>query len=345
MSWDAEEYGDRSPLDAARAARLSRPGSHPAIALAGGLAGGVDADVLRAAGWTVRVRLAGTPYDPGPRDGVRAVDLDQLLVDPRLDAVCVDGTDPALAGLIPQFRGAGLLLLLPSVAPLDPEPVRAALASPDAADAVVGFVRRYEPWALTVAAALPLAGGNPVQVTVRGWPRGPEPAAELVDLVRSWCGDVVGVVAAPAELPAAELPAVSGPPPSPAAAVAWALLTESGATVLVSHEGGGTVVRLSFSHARLEAAPAGVRWVGGAALPLIDPPLWVVQDPAVPVPPGTPYGLLACAAELTFAVGGREVASDTWPWPADLGDLLVASRVLAALRESARTEQLVTLGS
>jgi hypothetical protein len=35
------------------------------------------------------------------------------------------------------------------------------------------------------------------------------------------------------------------------------------------------------------------------------------------------------------------VPAETWPWPADLGDLLVVARVLEALRTSARTEALV----
>jgi hypothetical protein len=166
-----------------------------------------------------------------------------------------------------------------------------------------------------------------VQVTVRGWPRGRQPAAELVDLAASWCGEVAAVAAAPASLPADALP--------DGAAVSWALLTGSGATVLVSHDGPAPHVRLSFATARLEAGPDGARWTGGAALPLQALPGWV------PHPQDAPPGLVATAAALTRAVGGGDVPAQTWPWPADLGDLLVVSRVLEALRTSARTEQLV----
>ena len=235
--------------------------------------------------------------------------------------MAVDGSDPAAVALVPVLRDAGLLLLLPTPEPLDPEAVRAARAVRDGADAAVGLHERWSPWARAVAAALPLAAPA-VQVTVRGWPRGSRAAAELVDLAASWCGEVAAVVAAPAPLPAAELPAEGD---RPAGEVSWALLTASGATVLVSHGGGPLQVRLSCASARLEAGADGVRWTGGA-----DVPLPAAVDPAVEV-----------AAALRQAVGGGEVPTASWPWPADLGDLLVVARVLEALRTSARTETLV----
>lgn len=305
----------------ARAARLARtPGTPPTIAVAGA----VDPAPLRAAGWSLRGVLSTDPY-LDRRDAAQYVEPAELLADPLLDAVAIDGDDRELAALLPELRGSGLLLLLPTAAPLNPDLVRAARSVRDAADAAVGLVARWEPWAQVVAAALPLAGGAPVQVTVRGWPSGRQAAAELVDLVASWCGEVAAVVAAPAPLPATELPG--------GAAVSWALLTGSGATVLVSHDGPAPECRLSFATARLVAGPAGVRWEGGAELPLPSLPL-------VP-PPGVHTGLVQTAAALAQATGGRDVPAGTWPWPADLGDLLVVARVLEALRTSARTEQLV----
>ena len=277
------------------------------------LAGDVDPAPLRAAGWSLRGALSGLPYVDLPAGWRTAT---ELAADEGIDAVAVDGADPALAALLPELREGGLLLLLPSAAPLDPDAVRAARAVRDGADAVVGLLRRYEPWARVVAAALPLAGGPVLQVTVRGWPRGPAAAAELVDLAASWCGEVVGVVAAPAPLPADRLPGGE--------AVGWALLTAGGATVLVSHDG-PLAVRLSFATARLEATPTGVRWTGGAELVL----------------PAGRDGLEQAAAALTRAVGGGDVPAVEWPWPADLSDLLVVARVLEALRTSARTEALV----
>jgi hypothetical protein len=293
------------------------------------LAGAVDPAPLRAAGWSLRGALAGDPFLAGGDrlDGATSVGLDELLEDAAVDAVAVDGDDADLAAVLPALRESGLLLLLPSAAPLDPDVVRAARSVAEPADAAVGLLGRWEPWALTVAAALPLVGTPPVQVTVRGWPRGTQAAAELVDLVASWCGEVAAVAASPAPLPAGALPGGE--------VVSWALLTGSGATVLVSHDGPAPSVRLSFATARLEAGPSGARWTGGAELPLQPLPAWV------PHPQGSAPGLVATAAALTRAVGGGDVPADSWPWPADLGDLLVAGRVLEALRTSARTERLV----
>lgn len=290
------------------------------------VAGAVDPAPLRAAGWSLRGVLSRDPY-LDRLDAATYVDAGEVTADARLDAVAVDGEDPSLVPLLPELRESGLLLLLPTAAPLDPAAVRAARAVPEPADAVVGLLARWEPWALTVAAALPLVGAPLLQVTVRGWPRGRQASAELVDLAASWCGEVVAVVAAPAPLPADALPG--------GASVAWALLMASGATVLVSHEGGPSQVRLSWATARLEAGPAGARWTGGATLPLLPLP------DGVPHPQGSPPGLVAAAAALAEAVGGGDVPAQAWPWPADLGDLLVVARVLEALRTSARTEQLV----
>lgn len=166
---------------------------------------------------------------------------------------------------------------------------------------------------------------------MRGWPPGARAAAELVDLVRSWCGPVVAVAAHPDALPAGRLPDGGD--------VSWALLTDSGATVLVSHDGAPPLARLSFPTARLEAGPLGARWEGGAELPLLPVPDRRLQPR--PAPPGTDPGLLATAAALLTAVGGGDPLPTPWPWPADLGDLLAAARALEALRASAGSAALV----
>lgn len=329
---------------------------NPAIALAGA----VDGGVLRAAGWQVRGALHLTPYDD-LRDVPSYAGLEDLLADATLDAVALDGTDPLLARHLPTLLEHGLHVLLASPAPLDPDVLQAARAvhgpGTDApprlvddprrparsglapAEVAVAFTERWEPWALTTAAALPLVGTPVLQATVRGWPRGLAAAAELVDLARAWSGDVLSVSAAPAPLPAAEL--------GPGLPVAWSLLHASGATTLVSHEGAPPVARLSFAAARLEAGPLGARWEGGAELPLLPTPdrRAVPGDGATadlplrtPAPPGTPPGLLGAAVALLHAVPAGEVGTDAWPWPGDLGDLQAVSRVLAALRESARAE-------
>lgn len=317
----------------ARTARLSRPwGSVPTAALVGV----VDPVGVRAGGWEVRGRLAADPFHHSPAHPRQDVvgycpsfrDPAELIDDPGIDAAVVDGADPDLAELLPLLRGAGLLVLLPTPAPLSVEAVRAARAV-DGPEAVVALVQRWEPWARTVAAAVPLVGGPPLQLTVRGWPAGAAAAAELGDLVAHWCGEVAAVVAAPGPLPAAALP--GGEP------VDWALLTASGATVLVSHAGPGPSVRLSFDTARLDAGPVGARWHGGDALPLLRPPPWVP-----PAPRGVALGLVATAAALSESLGGQDLPErDDGVRPAGLGDLLVAARVVEALRTSARTERWV----
>lgn len=311
------------------------------------LAGAVDGGVMRAAGWQVRGALHLSPYDD-LRDVPSYACLEDLLADETLDAVALDGSDPLLARHLPTLLEHGLHVLLVRFAGLDPEVLRAArrVQSSGDAEVAVALVQRWEPWALTVAAALPLPGSPVLQATVRGWPRGLDAAAELVDLARSWCGDVVSVCAAPAPLPAEEL--------GPGLPVAWSLLHTSGATTLVSHEGSPPAARLSFAGARLEAGPLGTRWDGGAELPLLatpdrrerthpDAPGLGTAPHAeapllLPTPLGTPSGLLATAVALRQAVPSAEVDATDWPWPADLGDLQAIDRVLAALRESARAE-------
>jgi hypothetical protein len=293
----------------------------PRIALVGDA---LDGQVLRAAGWRVSGALQVLPYDD-PGDVPSYASLDELL-DDGLDAVVLDGGDPHLAGHLPDLLAAGLAMLLPDPAPLDPELLRLARdTSPDALVAV-GLVQRWEPWAATTRAALALVDGPPLQCTVRGWPRGRAAAAELVDLTRLWCGDVVGVSARPARLPADEL--------APDVPVAWSLLHESGATTLVSHEHAPPVVRLSFAATRWEAGPLGARWVGGAEVTLPTPRL-----PGT-APAGTPLGLLSTAGWLLEALRSDLVGGTA---AAGLGDLQAVERALSGLRESSRRELAVEL--
>ena len=299
------------------------------------LVGDVDGGVLRAAGWDVVGALATTPYDD-PRDVPSYASMEELCADDGLDAVALDGADPLLARHLPVLRAHGKHVLLPTAAPLALDLLRAARTVETSAEVVVALGERWEPWALTAAAAVQLVGTPVVQATVRGWPTGTAAAAELVDLAQAWCGEVVAVAAAPAPLPATSL--------GEGLAVAWSLLHASGATVLVSHRGAPALARLSFATARLEAGPLGARWEGGAELPLLTGPDRREVPHRAAVPPGTPAGLLGCAVDLLEAARHGELRLGRWPWPADLGDLQSVSRVLAALRESARTEAPVRVG-
>ncbi len=257
-------------------------------------------------------------------------DLAEVLEDPRLDAVALDAaTEGAeVAAQLARLRRAGLLVLLASPAPLVPGELLPALAVPDAPEVAVAFALAPQPWVRTVSAALPLGGGPPLQVTVRGWPAGRRAAAELVDAVASWCGEVVSVAGSPEALPVPALP--DGLP------VAWSLLTSCGASVLVSAQerGGVPRVHVSLPRARLEATPTGVRWADGADLPLL----------AVPDLPGEAAehpGLLIAARGLLRARGGGALDAQPEPHARSLGALLAAARVVEALDESARTRRAV----
>jgi hypothetical protein len=223
--------------------------------------------MVLAGAWTppaARGRLAlrgGCPPTRTPTGSTpRRTDLGRGRRRPAVDAVAVDGDDPDLAALLPELRGER-----PAAAPADgraagPELVRAARAAADAADAVVGLVARCEPWA--PGGARPAAGGRPpLQVTVRGWPRGRQAAAELVDL------------AAPgaARWPPSPPPRRRCRPPScRRCAGRLGAAHGSGATVLVSHEDGrrwSAVVRQRPAGGRARGRPLGRR----RALPLLPP--------------------------------------------------------------------------
>ena len=149
------------------------------------LIGPVEAAPLRAAGWTVKGALHLTPYDD-LRDVLSYAELSDLLADPDLDAVCLDGSDPLLAQHLPTLLEHGLHVLLPTPAPLDPDllrtaraqewdapprrvddPLRPARSGTAEAQVAVALRQRWEPWALTTAAALQVVGSPVLQATVR----------------------------------------------------------------------------------------------------------------------------------------------------------------------------------
>lgn len=292
---------------------------HPGI----GVLGDVDPELLHElalAGLPVRGHLRGDPFGPDvARAARRYTDLDDVVADARgpLRAVVLPAGS-LLADRLPDLLAARVPVLLPDPAPWDPDLLRESRALAAEGDVPVAVLlgQRHRGWAGLVRSGLS-GRAAPPQVTVRGWPRGAAAAAELVDLMRAWCGDVVAAAAVPTELPAGELP--GGAP------VAWALLTSRGSTVLVSHEGGPVQVRLSLPPTRLLASPRAVGWEG-----------------AVPVVPAERPDPTVAAFVGAVAAGSAEpveVAVDAAsPDIAGLADLVPVTRVLAALRASARTQ-------
>ncbi len=88
------------------------------------------------------------------------------------------------------------------------------------------------------------------QLTVMGWPAGRAARAELCDVVRRLCGDVVAVCASASAMPAHEL--------APTAPVTLSLLTSGGTTVLASES-----AKSAFSRAQLTLIGAAGRLVVG----------------------------------------------------------------------------------
>ncbi|MDX6206633.1 MAG: hypothetical protein QOF39_2690 [Frankiales bacterium] len=326
---DAEDYADAVAQRRSRAADFPRT-ERPTIALVSDQPDLPMLGVLTDAGWSVTGVLAADVFDgllwaaQSPGVARNYLDLPDLLSDPSLDACCLSLPAAGMGPVLVATLQAGLHTLLPEPAELGADTVRRALeaAEDSGAEHAVAMQQRWRAPVATVARALDSGRlGPPAQLTVRGWPTGAAPTAELLDVVTRWCGDVVAVCASPEELPARELPG--------GATVRWALLTASGATVLVAHDGAGApLMRLSCPQGRVEveAGPGDGTLDGPADLPTL------------PAEPTRTDGLRSTASRLAEAVirsEGVAAPYDGWPWPSTLRDLFVVERIREALRSSA----------
>jgi predicted dehydrogenase len=337
---DSDDYADAVTRRRSRAADLPRT-APPTIAVLSDRPDAPLLGLLTSAGWSVTGVLAADVFDgllwASQTPGVdrNYLDLGELLSDPSLDACCLAVPPAGLGSVLVATLQAGLHTLLPRPAELGADTVRRALAAAEdsGAEHAVAMQQRWRAPVARVARALDSGElGPPAQLTVRGWPTGAVPTAELLDVVTRWCGDVVAVCATPDQLPARELPG--------GATVRWALLTASGATVLVAHDGAGVpLMRLSCPQGRVEVeAGPGDGTVHGP-LGTLAPP-----DDATMLPTD---GLRSTATRLAEAVTRSEaVASpyDGWPWPSTLRDLFVVERIREALRSSAAERRWVETG-
>jgi predicted dehydrogenase len=153
-------------------------------------------------------------------------DLRSLLAD-EVEALCVDLDGPVGHAVARGAVHAGLHVVLTRPEADDPVQLRELVegAQNFEVDVVAALAVRAWPTLRHAIAMVPALGALQ-QVTVVGWPIGRASRLELVDLVRQLCGDVLAVCAAPAAMPAADL--------RPGEPVTLALLTGSGATVLVA---------------------------------------------------------------------------------------------------------------
>jgi hypothetical protein len=204
----------------------------------------MTASVLREAGLDVVGLLAPEPLESlawaAEAGAPRAYgDLGALLSD-NLEAVCIELAPPASDLVARRAAEAGLHVLLVRAATGDPAALRAVADAAEEADLthVVAFDDRAWPAALHVQTEVPTLG-RLTQMTVLGAPSGPLGRAEILDLTARWCGDVLAVCADPAGMPARLL--------TPTAPVTLALLTASGATVLVHEQMGGRLATATFT--------------------------------------------------------------------------------------------------
>jgi predicted dehydrogenase len=334
---DAADYANAVAQRRARAADLPRI-DRPTIALVSDRPDAPLLGLLTSAGWSVTGVLTADTYDgllwAAQTPGVdrNYLDLTELLSDAALDACCLALPTGGLGSVLVATLQAGLHTLLPEPAELGADTVRRALeaAEDSGAEHAVAMQQRWRAPVARVARALDSGEiGPPVQLTVRGWPTGAAPTAELLDVVTRWCGDVVAVCASPEELPARELPG--------GAIVRWALLTSSGATVLVAHDGAGApLMRLSCPQGRVEVE-------AGPGDGTLEGPF---EAPVEPTTQRTD-GLRSTATRLAEAVVRSEgVAApyDGWPWPSTLRDLFVVERIREALRSSAAEHRWIETG-
>jgi hypothetical protein len=176
---------------------------------------------------------------------------------------------------------------------------------------------RTRGWRSLADAARLLADIGPLsQLTVMGWPSGRAARAELCDVVRRLCGDVVAVCASASAMPAHELAAT--------APVTFSLLTSGGATVLASES-----PKSRFAQAQLTlVGRAGRLVVGQRSLQISD--RRGVRDIAVAAP----------ADPIRVATEGlRDDLAGHRSSAAGLGDVLAVARImeLAAISYDADT--------
>lgn len=300
-----------------RAAQQS-PGGAPTIALVADIPDEKLLTALAGSGWSVGGLLAADVFDGllwaarTPSVTRNYVELAELLWDPDAEAACVAVDAAAAVTTVPALLHAGLHVLLPSPVAMSSAAIRIALEAAEVAESehAVTFETRWWPSARELTRLLADGSVGPVaQATVRGWPSGVTATAELIDVTTNWCGEIVAVCGAPEQLPAAELP--------DGASVRWALLTDRGVTVLVSHEGSADpAIRLSTPQGRLEVTETAVRPLDGEPWPAGD---------------ATASAFEETARRLADAVA----RDDALPETATLRTLFVAARVREALAASA----------
>jgi predicted dehydrogenase len=237
--------------------------------------------------------------------------LDALAAD-AVDAACLDLplAEACRVAAVLLEDGVSIVLARPELP--DRAQVRALLDAASAGNATAVLGLRTRTWR-SLADAVPLLPelGRLSQLTVIGWPAGRAARAELCDVVRRLCGDVIAVCGSAAAMPVHEL--------APAAPVTFSLLTATGATVVASES-----PRSAYHDAQLTLVGSAGRLVAGKRM-LRFADASGVRDLAV-APPADPVRL--ATEGLRDELAGYPSAA------AGLGDLLAAARVIELAAQS-----------
>jgi hypothetical protein len=237
--------------------------------------------------------------------------LDALAAD-AVEAACLDlplAEACRVGGLLLE-DGVSVVLARPELP--DRAEARALLDAASIGNASATISLRTRPWsALSSAAALVPSIGPLTQVTVKQWPAGRAARAELCDLVRRLCGDVLAVCASAAAMPAHEL--------APAAPVTLALLTADGTTVLVNES-----PRVGFGDAQLTLVGAQGRMVLTQRRLTISDTAGIREVALAP----SPDPVRLAIEGLRYDLAGMSSAA------AGLGDVLAAARLLELAAQS-----------
>jgi predicted dehydrogenase len=320
----------RDPADALvwrerrRNSRRRDPELPLAVALATDGADSQTAFVLRDAGVEVVGLLAPEPLESlawaAEAGAPRAYgDLVSMLSD-EVEAVCVETGPPGSDVVALRAAEVGLHVLLARPATADSEVLRevADVAEDRGIAHVVALDGRAWPAAGHVQARIGSLG-RLSQVTVLGAPSGSVGRTEVVDLVSRWCGDLLAVCADPDAMPALELTST--------APVTLALLTTSGATVLVNERMGGrfdtAVVTVCGDAGRIVVEGRRVRRQDQSGL----------REFMTPVVPAERPGLVEATYDL---VRVAELGDSDLVRGATFYDLLVVTQILEAADRSRR---------
>ena len=295
------EGGDSQPLQLALITDGNDRGLADAVRAAGAdVVGLLAPDALESLAWAAEAKAD---------HGYGA--LDALAAD-AVEAACLDLPLAEACRVATLLLEDGVSVVLARAELPDRAAARALLDAASVGNTSAALGLRTRTWSsLLVAAERVRAVGPLSQVTALRWPAGRIARAELCDVVRRLCGDVLAICASSSAMPAQEL--------APAAPVTLSLLTASGTTVLVSES-----PQAIYGDAQLTLVGSGGRMVVDQRHLTISDQDGVRDVALAPSPDPVRLATEGLRDEL---VGSPSAA-------AGLGDMLAAARLLELAAQS-----------